>query len=304
MEEYHKPVLLREVLKFLDLDCDDERWYLDATLGDGGFALEILKAGCKVLGIDADPKALERTRLRFDRIGFEEGYNYKLIQGNFRDLTNLILKVELEDQKFKCVIFDLGVSSLQLDEAGKGFSFKKQGSLDMRMDPNLAIKAEDLIKGLNKGELNELFSKLGEEKFSRAISDTLVSAREVGSIRTTLELAKLVEGVYRKHGIRSSKIHPATRVFQALRIAVNDELNALREALPQALDILDEGGKVIVISFHSLEDRIVKQNFKEWKGKGFGEVLTKKPIIPDEQEVKDNPRSRSAKMRVFYDNNT
>jgi len=171
----------------------------------------------------------------------------------------------------------------------------------MRMDPTLSVSALDLINGLNKGELYELFNKLGEEKFSKAISDTLVSSREVG-IKTTKELAELVEDVYRKHGIRKWKIHPATKVFQALRIAVNDELNSIREALPQALEVLDEGGKVIVISFHSLEDRIVKNTFKDWEDQGFGKIITKKPVTPSEDETTMNPRSRSSKMRVFRKN--
>ncbi|OGE16984.1 16S rRNA (cytosine(1402)-N(4))-methyltransferase [Candidatus Daviesbacteria bacterium RIFCSPHIGHO2_12_FULL_37_11] len=298
MEGYHEPVLLKEVLDALNVKRD--YWYLDATLGDGGHSLKILKLGGNILGLDVDSKALERAKKRFERCSIDIS-RYKLKLGNFRDLERLIKDNGFEDVKFAGILFDLGVSSLQFESAQRGFSIRNEGSLDMRMDPTLSVSALDLINGLNKGELYELFNKLGEEKFSKAISDTLVSSREVG-IKTTKELAELVEDVYRKHGIRKWKIHPATKVFQALRIAVNDELNSIREALPQALEVLDEGGKVIVISFHSLEDRIVKNTFKDWEDQGFGKIITKKPVTPSEDETTMNPRSRSSKMRVFRKN--
>ena len=231
MEGYHEPVLLKEVLDALNVKRD--YWYLDATLGDGGHSLKILKLGGNILGLDVDSKALERAKKRFERCSIDIS-RYKLKLGNFRDLERLIKDNGFEDVKFAGILFDLGVSSLQFESAQRGFSIRNEGSLDMRMDPTLSVSALDLINGLNKGELYELFNKLGEEKFSKAISDTLVSSREVG-IKTTKELAELVEDVYRKHGIRKWKIHPATKVFQALRIAVNDELNSIREALPQAL---------------------------------------------------------------------
>ena len=310
MEEYHKPVLLQKVLEALRVE--NGKWYVDATLGDGGHSLAILKLGGNVAGIDVDSEALKRTEERFGRLGKLERFGkFRLIQGNFRHLKSLIQKADVADKGIKCVLFDLGVSSLQLESAERGFSFSKDAPLDMRMDPSLAVTAADLLKVIKKGELSELFSNLGEEKFSRAISDTLVSAREVEVkseklkvksfeiIKTTKQLANLVEDVYRKHGIKKWRIHPATRVFQALRIVVNDELNALREALPQALDILSKDGRIVVISFHSLEDRIVKNTFKDWEKQGLGMVVTKKPIPPSYDEVMRNKRSRSAKMRVF-----
>lgn len=293
MEKFHEPVLLREVLN--SLEVGDGKWYIDATLGDGGHSLEILKSGGNIIGIDVDLQALERAKWRFEE-NLIDINRYKLILGNFRDLRELFKDNGLEDFRFSGILLDLGVSSLQFDKPERGFSFSREGPLDMRMDPTLGVTAADLLKVLTKGELNELIYRLGEEKFSRAISDALVST---SAIKTTKNLAKLVENVYRKHGIRKWRIHPATKVFQALRIAVNDELNALRDVLPQALDILDKGGRIVIISFHSLEDRIIKKTFKEWEEKDSGKALTKKPVIPKDEEITRNPRSRSAKMRVF-----
>lgn len=278
MASYHQSVLKREILQILNVE--ENKWYLDATLGDGGHALAILQAGGNVIGLDVDPEALERAKKRFTEAGISKE-KYKLIQGNFRDLQNLV------DIMFSGILFDLGVSSLQFDEASRGFSFSKDAPLDMRMDPNLSVTATDLVNGLNSGELYELFTKLGEEKFAKKIANEIILERSKNKITTTLQLANLVEKVIGKRG----KLHPATKVFQALRIAVNDELNALKEALPQALDLLDSGGVIIVISFHSLEDRIVKHFFK-----------SKNLITPSLEEIKNNPRSRSAKMRVFKKN--
>ena len=228
--------------------------------------------------------------------GYSE-QDFVLIRGNFRDLNNLIqTQMDLADQKFAGVLFDLGVSSLQLMDPERGFSFGKSGPLDMRMDPSLQVKALDLINGLNKGELDELFSKLGEEKFSRRLGEAVVRARQVRMIESTTQLAEIVKRVI---GGRRGRIHPATRVFQALRIAVNDELNALRETLPQALKVTENGGHIILISFHSLEDRIVKDTFKQWQDLGWGHVVTKKPVTPSDEEIRNNIRSRSAKMRAF-----
>lgn len=275
---YHQSVLIKEILQILDVK--ENKWYLDATLGDGGHALAILQVGGNVVGIDVDPEALQRTEKRFIETEISKE-KYKLIQGNFRDLKNLI------NQKFSGILFDLGVSSLQFDEAQRGFSFSKDAPLDMRMDPDLAVLAADLVNGLNSGELFELFTKLGEEKFAKKIANEIILERSKNKITTTLQLAHLIEKVVGKHG----KINPATKVFQALRIAVNDELNALKEALPQALELLDNKGIMIVISFHSLEDRIVKHFFK-----------SKNLITPSPEEISINPRSRSAKMRVFKKN--
>lgn len=306
MEGYHTSVLLKEVMQALSVAPD--KWYLDATLGDGGYTLEILQLGGKVLGLDVDPEALDRTKARLQATGIRE-QDYKLVQGNFRDLKNLILQTEIADQKFSGAIFDLGVSSLQLLTPTRGFSFAKDGPLDMRMDPTLGVSALDLINVLDRKELYELFSKLGEEKYSKRLADALVSSREIGKgtgnrqqgtvIQSTRDLVELIEEVYRKAGERQGRIHPATKAFQALRIAVNDELGALIDGLEQIKEKINKNGHVIIISFHSLEDRIVKNTFRDWQEQGIGEVVTKKPIIPSEDEIRQNPRSRSAKMRIF-----
>ncbi len=301
MQGYHKPVLLKEVIDALDVQPGS--WYLDCTLGDGGQTLEIIKNGGNVVGMDVDPEAISRAKQRFENLSLGKERHH-LIQGNFRELKDLLGKqTELEDQKFAGAIFDLGVSSLQLMRPERGFSFSKKGPLDMRMDPNLQVRALDLINVLTRKELYKLFSSLGEEKYSKRLADTLVSAREVKGgrlqgvgISNTTQLAAVIEKVV---GGRKERIHPATRVFQALRIAVNDELGALTEGLGQVKDLIEKNGHIIIISFHSLEDRIVKNTFREWKEEGLGEVLTRKPIVPSDQEIRTNPRSHSAKMRVF-----
>lgn len=293
MEGFHDPVLLWELIGFLQVEC--EQWYLDCTLGDGGHSLEVLKLGGKIVGLDVDPEGLKRAEARFKEAGYTD-QDYKLFQINFRDLKSL-LQAEFLGQKFSGVYFDLGVSSLQFETPQRGFSFLSEAPLDMRMDPNLQVTALDLIKALNKGELYEIFTKFGEEKYSRQLADVIVSSSQV--INTTRDLAELVEGFYKRKGRVRGKIHSATKIFQALRIAVNDELNALKETLPQAFDVTLKGGRVAVISFHSLEDRIVKDDFKSWQLGGLGQILTKKPISPTDEEINQNPRSRSAKLRVF-----
>lgn len=292
MEGYHSSVLLKEVLDALNIR---DAWYLDCTLGDGGHTREIIARGGRVVGIDVDPQALKRAQKRFSDEGIEQS-RFRLVQGNFRDINNLIQQTETAHQKFAGAIFDLGVSSLQLESPERGFSFAKLGPLDMRMDPQLEVQALDLLNVLSRKELYELFRNLGEEKYSWQLANALVRAREVSPFTTTGQLA---EAVVRTIGRGREKIHPATRVFQALRIAVNDELGALEEGLKQVKDLIERNGRIVIISFHSLEDRIVKNTFREWQSEGVGEILTKKPVEPSEEEIKINPRSRSAKMRVF-----
>lgn len=291
---YHPPVLLSEVLGFLRVKSGD--WYLDCTLGDGGHSLEIIKRGGLIFGIDQDPQALERTNKRFLDQGIKES-SFVLKRGNFRNLKQLTKGYG----PFAGVVMDLGISTLQLQDTQRGFSFLREGPLSMKMDPDLGVSAKELVNVLNKGELYELFTKLGEEKHSKRIVDALDVSRKVRvqalgeGIQTTTELAQIIENAVG----RKEKIHPATRVFLALRIAVNDELNALKEGLPQALEVLVENGLLIVISFHSLEDRIVKNIFKEWENSGLGQTLTLKPIVPRKEEVFINPQARSGKLRVF-----
>ena len=298
MDGYHGSVLLKETIEALQVAKD--KWYLDGTLGDGGHAVEILRRGGKLLGVDVDPYALQRTKERLKDLGFDES-RFRLVQGNFRDIENLIpaspaKRGEQTETKFAGALFDLGVSSLQLEDPERGFSFAKMGRLDMRMDPTLGIQALDLVNNLSGKELYELFKNLGEEKYSKHLADALVLARALKPFSTTLELANVIE---KAMGGRRKRIHPATKVFQALRIAVNDELNALQEGLDNILDLIEKDGRILVISFHSLEDRIVKHKFRKWADQKLGEVVTKKPITPSDEEVFNNPRSRSAKLRMF-----
>jgi 16S rRNA (cytosine1402-N4)-methyltransferase len=289
MTGYHEPVLIKEVLDYLAVK--EGSWYLDCTLGDGGHTLEILGLGGNVIGIDQDPEALKRASQRIKEAGFEEK-RFKLLRGNFSQVDILV-----EDQRFDGVLMDLGVSSLQLDEVERGFSFSKEALLDMRMDPDLGVRALDLVNGLNKGELLKLFEKYGEAS-DRRVVEAIIRARVEGQITKTTQLAEIISQVFRRSGGKE-RIHPATVYFQALRIAVNDEINSLTDGLPKVLERLNKNGNLCVISFHSLEDRVVKREFKKWQSLGFGQVITEKPLTPSDEEVGSNPRARSSKLRVF-----
>ncbi len=285
---YHRTVMLSEVLDFLKVKPGD--WYLDATIGDGGHALGILKVGGRVIGIDQDPEALARTIKRLEFEGFKKNIDFKLSLGNFRDFDRLIE----EDILFSGGVLDLGVSTLQLKTAERGFSFALDGDLDMRMSPSLGVRAADLINILSKKELYELFKDYGEARLAYRIAEAVALARP---ITKTTELTKIIEKVA---GIKKpDSIHPATQVFQALRIAVNDELGALAEVLPKLLIRLKSNSRLVIISFHSLEERIVKNSFKDLAQIGLGKILTKNPIEVSAMEVNINPRSRSAKLRCI-----
>lgn len=304
MSRYHTSVLLEAAVDGLLVEPGKK--YIDATLGGGGHAIEIIERGGDVLGIDVDEEALAYVYEKLKASSFAKASVDKqsakrkaegkvtLVRGNFRDLEKIAIENGFES--VSGILFDLGVSSYQFDSAERGFSFLKDAELDMRMDRELTVTAKDLVNGLTKLELTALFAKLGEERFARKIAEAIVKRREKQPIETTAELAKII-----RHNVPSGTkgIHPATRVFQALRIAVNDELNAMREALPQAVKLLEKGGRIVTISFHSLEDRIVKQAFLLFAAEGLGDVITKKPIIPLAAELAANPRSRSAKMRIF-----
>ncbi len=290
MSKYHTSVLLQEVIEGLDIQLGKK--YIDATLGAGGHTRVILDQGGLVLGIDQDQDsvAFVKENFKFEILNLK----LKLAQGNFAKIQEIAKENEFPD--VAGVLFDLGVSSHQLDDSARGFSFSKDAPLDMRMDAGLAVTAKDLVNALNKGELAELFTKYGEEPFAKRIAEKIVEKRSEKPIETTIELAEIVRSVYPK-GIH--KIHPATKVFQALRIAVNDELVSLETALPQALSILEENGRIAVISFHSLEDRIVKHTFNRWEEEKKGKNITKKPIEVTEDEKEANRRARSGKLRIF-----
>ena len=293
MSNYHTTVLLNEAVDLLNIKKG--KWYIDATLGGGGHSFEILKRGGRVLGIDTDQEALDYVREEIknqkSKIKIDD---FNLTKGNFKDIDEIAKKTGIE--KVQGIIYDLGVSSHQLDDWSRGFSFQGEGLLDMRMDQDLGVKAADLINILTKGELIELFTKLGEEYFASRIAEGIVQARKIEHISTTLELSEIVR---RNVPNFKSKINPATKVFQALRIAVNDEFNNLKESLPKAIKLLEPGGRMAVIAFHSLEDRIVKYQFREWEEAGIGKLVTKKPLIPSDEEIKNNKRSRSAKLRII-----
>lgn len=301
---YHVPVLLKEVTELLGVKKGGK--YIDCTLGGGGHSQAILEAGGTVLGIDCDQEAIESARKRLNEAcptshcqqadaGSLGAFRWTLVKGNFSQLTTIALKANFE--KVEGILFDLGVSSHQLETSERGFSFNAESKLDMRMDQNLKVTARDLINGLNEGELGELFLKLGGEPHFRKIAKAICRQRQLQPIETCNQLAQTIFKSVPPRG-KYDRIHPATKIFQALRIAVNDELNNLKEALPQTVELLKLGGRLVVISFHSLEDRIAKDFIREQEQKGVFKNLIKKPLIPTEKEIEENPRSRSAKLRV------
>lgn len=298
----HIPVLFHEVLDTLNLIPGG--LYVDGTVGAGGHAQGILKAISpegKLLGLDRDPAALEIAESRLA----EFGNQVVLIHSSYSRL-----KLHLNNLNWKTVdgiLLDLGLSSMQLDNPERGFSFRKAGPLDMRFDPSQPLSAADLINESSKDDLADLIFRYGEERYSRKIADAIIANRP---LEDTQELADIIESAIRN---TPSRIHPATRTFQALRIAVNQELKALEAFLPTALDALNPGGRLAVIAFHSLEDRIVKQFFrKESKDcicppeipqcvcghKKQLREINRRPIRPEDKEILENPRSRSAKLRV------
>jgi 16S rRNA (cytosine1402-N4)-methyltransferase len=290
----HEPVLVEEIMFWLQ--CKPGGVYVDCTLGYAGLASHILNHTVPdgiLVGIDRDATALAAARTRLGRYSAR----LRLRHGNFRELKGHVAESGL--QQVDGVIFDLGVSSPQLDRAERGFSFREDGPLDMRMDQSGGRTAADLIRHLPETELADLIYHFGEERYSRRIARAIVRSRMTGPLETTWKLAAVVERAV-PASYRHGRIHCATRTFQALRIAVNQELDVLEPALRDAVDILAPDGRVCVISFHSLEDRIVKNTFRALASgpKVSVRLLTKKPIVASENERNRNPRSRSAKLRV------
>jgi len=266
--------------------------YIDATLGTGGHGEEILKVlrqgKGKLLGIDRDPAALAHAR---DRLR-EFGEQLIVQHGNFAEIDSLHAAAGLPPADG--LLADLGLSSLQLEDAARGFSFSLSGPLDMRMDPDTSVTAEELVNRSSEHELADLIFKFGEERHSRRIARAIVKARP---IRKTTELAQVVtRAIPSRAGLY--QIHPATRTFMALRLVVNRELESLETFLGRALSVLAPGGRVVLLAFHSLEDRVVKRAFQVWKGSGEAVVLTRKVVRPSEGEVRANPRARSARLRA------
>ncbi|MBI3304965.1 16S rRNA (cytosine(1402)-N(4))-methyltransferase RsmH [Candidatus Parcubacteria bacterium] len=287
----HVPVLLDEVIRFLDPQPGDD--FIDATVDGGGHALKILERITptgRLCGVDRDETLLRALEERASTETFRP--QLTLVQGNFRELATLAQGAGFG--RVKGILMDLGMSSEQLEGSGRGFSLLRDEALDMRYDSSgETTTAAEIVNSWRRDELERLFRIYGEERHARRIAEAIVMSRRKHRIFRTTQLVELISRISR----RTERIHPATRVFQALRIAVNDELDSLRAGLVQALGLLRSGGRLAVIGFHSLEDRIVKNTFRS--APPHYAVLTKKPIVPTVQEVLRNPRSRSAKLRVI-----
>lgn len=306
MPEYHKPVLLNETLAFLQPKATGV--YIDATLGGAGHSFEILKSSAPdgvLIGIDRDSQAIEHA----GSVLKDFGDRAKLYQANFGDIERVMADAGIDS--VDGILFDLGVSSHQLD-AARGFSFLRNEDLDMRMNTaENTPSAKQIVNTYSEFDLADIIWKYGEERYSRRVAGAIVYARQSKPINTTAELADIVAGALRSR-YRGQDIHPATRTFQAIRIETNHELDAIEKALPAAIKALKPGGRICVISFHSLEDRIVKSTFRKYSGYcecskrmpactcgavDMLKIINRKPIVPGEEEVADNPRSRSSKLR-------
>lgn len=284
----HRPVLLEEALKLLAVRAEGR--YVDGTLGAGGHAAEILRRSApegRLLAVDRDAESLERTRASLAPFGDR----VRFAHADFREVPVL-----LGDTKVDGILLDLGLSSRQLDDPERGFSFQADGPLDMRLDRSQPTSAFEVVNRASERELADLIYRFGEEPASRRIARAIVEARRRRPLQTTGELAEIV----RRAAPRSRRpgLHPATRTFQALRIHVNRELEGLAEALESLAACLAPAGRLVVIAFHSLEDRIVKQTFRGLAARGY-ELLTKKPVRPTEREIAGNPRARSARLRAL-----
>ncbi|MEK7643317.1 MAG: 16S rRNA (cytosine(1402)-N(4))-methyltransferase RsmH [Patescibacteria group bacterium] len=281
MKAIHEPVLLEEIVQYLSPKRGVH--IIDATLNGGGHARALVQRGVTVLGIERDPEIVKIIKKeKITKLTVQEG-NY------------IYMKEYVQKQKFQPVygvLFDFGMSSYHVDQAGRGFSFTKDEPLDMRYDQDDGISAAEMINSYREAELANIFFAYGEERRGRAVARAIVNERRRSRIVTSGHLARLVESVIPRRG----KVHPATKVFQALRIAVNKELECVEDGLRAAMDVIEVGGRVAAISFHSLEDRIVKHTFRSASN---GMPITTKPVIASREEVLKNPRSRSAKLRVW-----
>ncbi|MDD3088406.1 MAG: 16S rRNA (cytosine(1402)-N(4))-methyltransferase RsmH [Candidatus Omnitrophica bacterium] len=288
----HFPVMLKECLDGLSLVPGDV--VLDATAGGGGHSeaiLEKISPGGHLIAIDRDPEAAQRVKERLEGAGSE----VVVVNDNFRNVDAVLESLGIEG--VDGALFDLGVSSFQVDDAQKGFSFIREGPLDMRFDPGKGIPAADVVNTFRQEELADIIFEYGEERHSRRIAAAICDARRRTRISTTKDLAEIVA---RAAGARYKRyrLHPAARTFQALRIFVNDELDSVEDGVKKALSLLNHSGRICVISFHSLEDRIIKNIFRDASKEGLVKLVNKKPLVPAEEEMVLNPRSRSAKLRV------
>ena len=300
MEFVHKSVLFDEAIKALDLN--ENKIIVDGTAGGGGHSGEIAKRAKRVISIDQDPDAIEVLN---ERLGDKE--NVTIVHDNYSNIKNIISNLNIE--QIDGLLLDLGVSSFQLDTAERGFSFHKDAPLDMRMSKS-GLSAYDVVNNYDERQLADIIYRYGEEKFSRRIAANIVKARAKKPIETTFELVDIIKSSMPQKAMRDA--HPARRTFQAIRIEVNAELDVLKSTLEDTFDILAPGGRIAIITFHSLEDRIVKEQFAKWcqgctcpkefpvcvcgkkpKGKTF------KSISPSKEELEENPRARSSRLRIF-----
>jgi 16S rRNA (cytosine1402-N4)-methyltransferase len=310
MQFEHKPVLLDECIEGLNID--PKGTYLDGTLGGAGHSSEILRRlekGGMLVGVDQDAFALETSQKRL--LGLQSEAELLFYNNNFEDIKSICEQNNIE--KLDGILLDLGVSSYQLDNPERGFSYMKDASLDMRMNENASLTASEVINTYSDSELKNVLWKYGEEKYARRIVDAIVRKREDKKIETTLELVDIIKSAIPGKAKREGQ-HPAKRTFQAVRIEVNNELGVIPKVINDGIELLNEGGRLCIITFHSLEDRIVKQEFvklatactcpREFpvcmcNGKAKGKIITRKPIIPTDGEIEENPRARSAKLRVL-----
>lgn len=289
----HTPVMQQEVITGLAIEAGDT--VVDATTGDGGHLAAICEAygpGVCLIGLDADRYAIERARERVAAKGCVPTF----VTGNFRDIDHHLLQIDTAT--VDRILFDLGMSSYQIDESGRGFSFRRDEPLQMTFSSDDENTAYDVVNRFDEKSLAAIIRGYGEERFARRIARAIVSRREQEPIERTDQLVQIIYDATptRYH---YGRLHPATRTFQAIRMAVNDEVTALEEGLDKAFTMLHAGGRIAAISFHSIEDRIVKQRFRSWRDEGSAWLVTKKPAIPTGEERESNPRSRSAKLRII-----
>lgn len=288
----HIPVLLNEVINGLKIEKGKK--YIDATIGGGGHTEKILENGGVVLGIDRDNDALESVKIRLGK--YIREHRLLIVKANFEDIKNVAKKngfVQVDG-----ILFDFGLSSYQIDKSGRGFSFKRDERLDMRMDISTELTAYEIVNKYPRQRLIDIFQKFGEEHNAAKIAEKIVDERKKKEIITARDLSDIVRSISHK----PEAIDPATRIYQAIRIEVNDELEAIKRGLEGAFGLLGKNGKLAVISFHSLEDRIAKQMFEKFAINEKGRILTKKPLTATLDEIMKNRRSKSAKLRVFESN--
>ncbi len=287
----HIPVLLNEVLNLLCIK--PEGIYIDCTIGEGGHSeaiLNVIHPKGFLIGIDCDKSVLEITERRLEKFAG----SFKLVHNNFLNITDICSRLNIK--AIDGIIFDVGMSSYQIDNPERGFSFSKNGPLDMRMDRSSILTAQSLINNLSCDELAEIFFKYGEERYSRRIASRIVAERNKKPIQTTSDLVTIIKKAI---PLRRYRIHPGTRIFQSLRIAVNNELEDLSAAITYGFGLLKKEGRMCIMSFHSLEDRIAKNKFREFKINEQAKIIYKKPLTPTKEELDKNIRSRSAKLRVI-----